>query len=287
VAKREKYACKQDLDGGSSEDEAEKFKAAVEQANKEVRLSEKKVYSKLAKEVNKPRKTTIDFENILRKDQNTEPPSFNNMIKRGYYAKLGIERSPTVNLPVRMPASLTATTKQKESKLQKNPEFDFLKTNKKKNLSSKNLLESGLEIEEKTTKKVKRHYSDCKEESKIDKNNLIEESKEIVDDNFLYEDLTPEDSLDKSMLKRTNTTEGLIPIDNQDASEYIETSFTTKDSGNWRLDLVKKPNMARTGDRIRQDLLSKLTYKKIWLTPSQKPSTHQTVFIYDWDDTLL
>ena len=81
MAKREKQACKQEFDSNSSEDEAEKFKAAVEQANKDVRLSEKKVYSKLAKAATKPRKTTIDFENILKKDQNTQPSNLNNMIK--------------------------------------------------------------------------------------------------------------------------------------------------------------------------------------------------------------
>ncbi|CAI2366092.1 unnamed protein product [Moneuplotes crassus] len=64
-------------------------------------------------------------------------------------------------------------------------------------------------------------------------------------------------------------------------------SYETTESGNWRLDLLNTPIMARSGDRIRQDLLSKLTYQKIWLTPSEKPESHQTVFIYDWDDTLL
>ena len=37
----------------------------------------------------------------------------------------------------------------------------------------------------------------------------------------------------------------------------------------------------------RASLLSKLTYEKIWLTPETKPKTHQTVIIFDWDDTLL
>lgn len=34
-------------------------------------------------------------------------------------------------------------------------------------------------------------------------------------------------------------------------------------------------------------MLSKLTYEKIWLTPEEKPKTHQTCIIFDWDDTLL
>lgn len=37
----------------------------------------------------------------------------------------------------------------------------------------------------------------------------------------------------------------------------------------------------------RTNMLSKLTYEKIWLTPELKPKTHQTLIIFDWDDTLL
>ena len=34
-------------------------------------------------------------------------------------------------------------------------------------------------------------------------------------------------------------------------------------------------------------MLSRLTYEKIWLTPEQKPVTHQSLIIFDWDDTLI
>jgi len=51
--------------------------------------------------------------------------------------------------------------------------------------------------------------------------------------------------------------------------------------------LIKKQPKPRTGDRIRNDLLSKLAYKKVWLTPCEKPKSHQDVIIFDWDDTLL
>jgi len=38
---------------------------------------------------------------------------------------------------------------------------------------------------------------------------------------------------------------------------------------------------------MRRNFLSKLTYNKIWLTPSQKPKMYETVIIFDWDDTIL
>jgi hypothetical protein len=41
------------------------------------------------------------------------------------------------------------------------------------------------------------------------------------------------------------------------------------------------PNM------MRNKYLSKLTQEKVWLTPSQKPKVHQSIIIFDWDDTLL
>lgn len=43
----------------------------------------------------------------------------------------------------------------------------------------------------------------------------------------------------------------------------------------------------RAGDKLRKNLLSRLTYEKIWLTPMQKPKPYETAIIFDWDDTLL
>jgi hypothetical protein len=33
--------------------------------------------------------------------------------------------------------------------------------------------------------------------------------------------------------------------------------------------------------------LSKLAYQKLWVSPKEKPKTHQTCIIFDWDDTIL
>ena len=41
------------------------------------------------------------------------------------------------------------------------------------------------------------------------------------------------------------------------------------------------------GDKLRRNLLSKLTYEGIWLTKMEKPKPYETVIIFDWDDTLL
>ena len=45
--------------------------------------------------------------------------------------------------------------------------------------------------------------------------------------------------------------------------------------------------LIKTHDKLRTNLLSKLAYQKVWVGPSQKPKTHQTCIIFDWDDTIL
>merc|ERR1740123_1138707 len=40
-------------------------------------------------------------------------------------------------------------------------------------------------------------------------------------------------------------------------------------------------------DSFRVNYLRKLSYSKVWVPHAQRPPTHQTVIIFDWDDTLL
>jgi hypothetical protein len=43
----------------------------------------------------------------------------------------------------------------------------------------------------------------------------------------------------------------------------------------------------RKPDRFRLQYLSKLETKKVWVPQAERPPKHQTVIIFDWDDTLL
>ena len=65
--------------------------------------------------------------------------------------------------------------------------------------------------------------------------------------------------------------------------EAIVTEDKSRQEG-FRLDQMSKD---RTGDKLRKNLLSRLTYEKIWLTPMEKPKPYETAIIFDWDDTLL
>jgi len=40
-------------------------------------------------------------------------------------------------------------------------------------------------------------------------------------------------------------------------------------------------------DDFRRNFLRKLAYSKVWVPQAQRPPTHQTVIVFDWDDTLL
>jgi len=46
----------------------------------------------------------------------------------------------------------------------------------------------------------------------------------------------------------------------------VEGTYMNEEIDGWKLDLITKLK-PRSCERIRNDLLSKLTYKKIWLTP--------------------
>mmetsp|Transcript_28121 Transcript_28121/g.27925 ORF Transcript_28121/g.27925 Transcript_28121/m.27925 type:complete len:148 (+) Transcript_28121:544-987(+) len=46
-------------------------------------------------------------------------------------------------------------------------------------------------------------------------------------------------------------------------------------------------NVSTDPDSMRQKYLNKLAQKKVWLVPREKPKAHQTITIFDWDDTIL
>mmetsp|Transcript_155998 Transcript_155998/g.500238 ORF Transcript_155998/g.500238 Transcript_155998/m.500238 type:complete len:330 (-) Transcript_155998:171-1160(-) len=43
----------------------------------------------------------------------------------------------------------------------------------------------------------------------------------------------------------------------------------------------------KSQDDFRVNFLRKLSYSKVWVPQAQRPPQHQTVIIFDWDDTLL
>jgi len=62
-------------------------------------------------------------------------------------------------------------------------------------------------------------------------------------------------------------------------SIVIDESLTGKCASN-----VEKLNVQ---DNFRRNFLRKLAYSKVWVPQAQRPPKHQTVIVFDWDDTLL
>ena len=209
---------------------------------------------------------------------------------------MGIERRWTIVgnpiQPGRTNIQIPSGSSQPFVRKQTDSEGDSNHSSPKKFMSSKMLGINDLDL---SLSSDDTNRSDVNKDQKVEESKVISEVDEYIEDTKIIEDKLSKPSNENSekinKRKRANSFKK-DRVDSEEIKEeieadLIETSFASKDSGNWRLNLIKTSAVARTGDRIRRDLLSKLTLSKIWLTPSQKPESHQTVFIYDWDDTLL
>lgn len=65
----------------------------------------------------------------------------------------------------------------------------------------------------------------------------------------------------------------------------------TKEAGEDQAGSVKEFGMnvldLKSQDDFRVNFLRKLSYSKVWVPQAQRPPKHQTVIIFDWDDTML
>lgn len=74
-------------------------------------------------------------------------------------------------------------------------------------------------------------------------------------------------------------------IDNDNYSRYrmsIHNSSKSFLKNEYRLNFIRKIN----SEDLRKNYIAKLIYKQIW-EPSKKPKNHNSIIIFDWDDTLL
>ena len=97
--------------------------------------------------------------------------------------------------------------------------------------------------------------------------------------------LLPDDGFDLVLpeLKYTDVMEG-DTLAARASALIEEQKQKPKNNDGLTLDELSK---GRTNDKLRKNLMSKLTYEKIWLTPKEKPKQYETAIIFDWDDTLL
>eukprot|EP00388_Colpodella_angusta_P003228 GDKJ01011467.1.p1 GENE.GDKJ01011467.1~~GDKJ01011467.1.p1 ORF type:complete len:386 (-),score=84.17 GDKJ01011467.1:258-1415(-) len=70
-----------------------------------------------------------------------------------------------------------------------------------------------------------------------------------------------------------------VPVDkSEDSIEKIESDEFV---------MFESPIESSNKDDFRVNYLRKLSYLNVWVPNSRKPPSHQTVIIFDWDDTLL
>lgn len=90
-------------------------------------------------------------------------------------------------------------------------------------------------------------------------------------------------------IPRTTTFADLVSSENEAKTPTLPRTKTFADLSKESQE-VKRDDLrshSRNDARIRTGLLSKLTYEKIWLKPSDRPKQSQTCIIFDWDDTIL
>lgn len=79
------------------------------------------------------------------------------------------------------------------------------------------------------------------------------------------------------------------PTETAEAPDRLETERNDeeeeRDGESMELNMdVLRPS---SQDDFRVNFLRKLSYSKVWVPQAQRPPKHQTVIIFDWDDTLL
>ena len=85
--------------------------------------------------------------------------------------------------------------------------------------------------------------------------------------------------------KKNNSVKMENPIDIS-SNEYIINSNNFENNYNNIFQSDYELQFYRNGEEIRNSYISKLICKKVW-TPSIKDKTHNTLILFDWDDTLL
>ena len=125
-------------------------------------------------------------------------------------------------------------------------------------------------------------YNNIDIDEDIEEDSFIEEDEE-KNENF-YEDIITKniklvfiDSKKPKKEQNINLSErSTLSLTNANSNSFVSTSETM----DYELNFIKN------GNELRESYLAKLINKKIW-TPNIKEKRHNSIIIFDWDDTLL
>jgi hypothetical protein len=191
-----------------------------------------------------------------------------------------------------------------------NPRSDITKVNSRDNRDKKNIITSSL-LKEIFPKPVNSHPRNTIDSKKLNGKNLIIEERIIIEkeeesdstkasnhqiDNDLENILNNEIKLKQISQNRNYTHENYFEEEGNDLNpSYSLNNPFDKNSNEIKVitNLKKKSDLSelelkyiKSGEYIRRDYMAKLIYKKVW-KPNIKEKDHNTLIIFDWDDTLL
>lgn len=148
------------------------------------------------------------------------------------------------------------------------------------NISQNNSEEDSQNSEETTVSSVKNSSNINSKEKNINSSDEEEEIQKIetnsVGNNFEFSTITKNSN---SNLITNNIKRVFINSNNFEKfkNESFSSEYNTIDS---------ETNFLRNGDDIRRSYISQLISMNVW-NPSFKPKQHNSIIIFDWDDTLL
>ncbi|CEM15895.1 unnamed protein product [Vitrella brassicaformis CCMP3155] len=105
----------------------------------------------------------------------------------------------------------------------------------------------------------------------------------------------PDDKHRKQLLRKLGIESHYVrppPVVQQEAPDRLERIYTTPPAGEkaekaTQGDFEMNILDLRSKDDFRVNYLKKLSYNQVWVPNARKAPRHQTVIIFDWDDTLL
>ena len=120
------------------------------------------------------------------------------------------------------------------------------------------------------------------ENEENEKNETDEEKKqkELMVTNNIKTVFIDSKTVTKEHNENANKTEDANKVEDKNTIEDSRLSTLSMTSYDYEL------NFYRNGNDIRQSYLAKLVSTKVW-TPNMKPKQHNSIIIFDWDDTLL
>ncbi len=123
----------------------------------------------------------------------------------------------------------------------------------------------------------------------MDENNSFEEENEDNNEEEKEEnenDAKEVEKKKKELMVTNNMKTVFIDSKPTNKEENEESKLSTSTSTSPMTTFDYELNFYRNGNDIRQSYLAKLLSTKVW-TPNMKPKQHNSIIIFDWDDTLL